>query len=342
MKRKLQHAVAGAFALCCLALFAWWNATKPRVLVLHSYDTEYAWSREVSVGLHRVLDRKNGYSIRWHYMDTKRHPWPDFLRRAGIGAQRVVEQWRPDVVIAIDDDAQKYVMKSYVNDPKIRIVFAGINGDIGAYGYDRAPNATGIVERVPWSAIRETLLGSSLAGRKSEIRVLHLGDLSESVAHDAEQSRHFDWWPLKLAGVHLVETFDEWKARVRAAEGNADVILISNYRRLVDASGSKRLVDPKEVVAWTEANSKLPLIGLNGYYAEDGGMLSVAASPYEQGEVAAGMAVRILDKRASPDTIPVETTRQFIVSIRAASLAARDIRLPVFYESFARATNTYH
>ena len=75
--------------------------------------------------------------------------------------------------------------------------------------------------------------------------------------------------------------------------------------RLVDSSGSKRLTDPKEVVAWTEANSKLPLIGLNSYYAEDGGMLSIAASPYEQGEVAANMAIRILDQRSSPDTLSV-------------------------------------
>lgn len=341
MKKKLQTVLTAVFVVGCVAFFVWWNATKPRILVLHSYDRDYFWTREIDVALHRVFDRRNSYSIRWHYMNTKRNPWEDYVVRAGLGARDVVDEWRPDLVIAVDDEAQEQVMKHYVNRARMHIVFAGINGEIAPYGYADASNVTGILERIPWSAIKDALLASGLARSKPELRLLHLGDATQAVREDARQMQQFDWAPMKLAGVRTVGSFEQWKAEVLLAPQVADVILLGNYRGLTDAADSMRLVDPAQVVAWTEANSKLPVIGFKVAYGEEGGALAIAASPYEQGEAAARMAIRILDSRIPPSQIPVASTRQFVVSIDGAALAARGIGLPSFYESFARATNTY-
>jgi ABC-type uncharacterized transport system substrate-binding protein len=44
---------------------------------------------------------------------------------------------------------------------------------------------------------------------------------------------------------------------------------------------------------------RLPIIGVNGFTVEDGAKFAVATSPFEQGEIAAKMAVQILSGKSS-------------------------------------------
>ena len=101
------------------------------------------------------------------------------------------------------------------------------------------------------------------------------------------------------------------------------------------------LVDGRDVVKWTEANSPLPLIGFKVAYSDEGGAVTIAASPFEQGEGAAAMAIDILDNGKSPRDIPVVTGREFVVPINASGRSASLLGLPPIYESFARAINAY-
>jgi hypothetical protein len=339
---RVRNALITLFILGCAAFLAWWTISKPRILILQSYDPDYTWSRELAVALHRVLDARPGYAVRQHYMDTKRHTSKEFLVRAGVTAHRVIEEWHPDLVIAVDDDAQEFVMKSYVDQDGMRIVFAGLNGDIAPYGYDRAHNVTGILERVPWRAIRDALLSSNLGRTRTALRLVYIADNGESSRDDAEDLKKFDWAPLRVTAIRRVDTFDEWKVQIERAGREADAILIGNYRLLAVSPGAKQLVDPKEVVAWTEAHSKRPLVGFKVAYGEEGGSLAISTSPYEQGEVAARMALQILEKKVSPMDIPIVSSQQFVVSVREAAVRAHGLELPPLYEAFALATNNFH
>ena len=250
------------------------NVNKPRVLVLHSYDTEYSWTRDISTGLTRTFSNK-AYTMRWHYMDTKRNPDEAFKQRAGLLARRIIDDWNPTVIIAIDDDAQRYAVKNYVDHPKIKIVFAGINGEIAPYGYDKAQNVTGILERKQWQSVKN-LIGESVrprvpAGRA--VKIAYVGDTSGSVKEDTQFLEAFDWQPFVLHRSKLVKTFDEWKTDVRRAEAEADVLITTNYRRIqLPADDPKKMVSPEELVKWTEDNTpEVLVIGTNGFYVEDGG-----------------------------------------------------------------------
>jgi ABC-type uncharacterized transport system substrate-binding protein len=121
-------------------------------------------------------------------------------------------------------------------------------------------------------------------------------------------------------------------------------LITTNYRRIQEtADDPKRLVDPAELVKWTEdATPKIPVIGTNGFYVEDGGMIALATSPFEQGEVAARMAVQILEKKKDPKSIPVQSTQEFIVYMRADRIRSNNFHTPRVYESFARAMNNYY
>jgi ABC-type uncharacterized transport system substrate-binding protein len=316
-----------------------YNLHKPRVLVLHSYDLSYPWTREVSVGVHRVLDEHSHFAVRWFYMDTKRHPEKEFKQKMGLSAQQSIDRWNPDVIIAVDDDAQEFVTRHYVNHPRIKIVFAGVNGGVESYGFVGADNVTGIFERKDFPALKEALLALRWPRTATgPLRVMHIGDTSSSVGHDDQHMREFDWAPLINLPSRRVGTFDGWKKAVIDAQDKTDFIITTNYRKIGRSDSDKALVPPEEVVAWTVANSRVPLVGSNGFFVEDGGELAIGTSPFEQGEVATRMAIRLLGGKAAKD-IPHATTRQFVVYMRSARLRQRSIQLPPLYEAFARATN---
>jgi len=325
-----------------LLLLGWYNASKPSILVLHSYDPDYAWVRDINVGLNQVLDKKYLYQVRWYYMDTKRHPSPAFKASAGIAARNVVATTRPDVIIAVDDDAQEYVARHFANDPRIRIVFTGVNREAADYGYASAANVTGVLERLPLHAMGEAVRAARhLSNLARPVRIAYIGDRSETVDGDASQIRHHDWAPLRLDGVLQVDTWPAWQAGVRALGARSDVLLVSGYRRLRRSSLDATLVPAREVVAWTEAHSRAPVISFNGFHIEDGGMLAIGTSPYEQGSAAGRLALRIvLDGRAA-HTLPVTTSREFVVSMSESRMRARRFALPRVYEAAARIGNLY-
>jgi len=338
--KRIYLSLIGLFLIATVVVTIVYNHNRPRVLVLHSYDNSYPWTRDVSVGVRRVLDDHPHLAVRWFFMDTKRHPAKAFKEQSGLAARKSIDRWRPDVLIAIDDDAQQYVASHYVGHPQLKVVFAGVNGGVEPYGYAGADNVSGILERKALRALKETLLElGTKSGRSGPWRLVHIGDTSGSVDHDEHHMEDFDWAPLQRLPSQRPATLAEWQAAVLAAQEQADFIVTTNYRRIARKKGSKELVPPEEIVAWTVANSRIPVVGTNGFFVEDGGELAIGTSPYEQGEVAARMALRLLDG-ASTQALPHQSSRQFVVHMRSARLRARGIELPPLYESFAQATNS--
>ena len=93
---------------------------------------------------------------------------------------------------------------------------------------------------------------------------------------------------------------------------------------------------------WTEENSPVPVIGTNPFNTEDGAMLSVGVSPYEQGETMAEMARMIIEKGVAPKAIPIRTSHQYVVAFRKSALERRHMKVPQIFEAFARATENYY
>lgn len=332
-----------AFFIVMAGVSLWVNIQKPRLLILHSYSTDYIWTQEVNEGFDRVLADVVGVTVRYHYMKTKRFSDKDSLRRAGIAAQEAIEREKPDVVLAVDDYAQKLAASRFVDHPDIKIVFAGINGGIEPYGYDQANNVTGILERKPVVALREILL--TLADHRpgeTAPRAVYLADLAYSSRRDAEYLARFDWAPLRYLPVLQAADFEDWKRKVMALADKTDILLVSGYRKLPRSASDSAFSDPGEVAAWTEANSPVPVVGLNIFNSADGIMLSVGVSPYEQAEVSANMALDIIQGRREIADVPITTSRQYVVGMSRAALERRGFKMPGYLEAFARATDNYY
>ena len=330
-KRQISAGLCLLFLAAIFSTAVVFNGSKPQLFILHSYNAEYAWTRDIDSGLNPVLAALHGVSVARHYMDTKRHADPQWLRRAGIIARRAIERSRPRVLIAVDDLAQELAAKHYVNHPQIDIVFAGVNAGIEAYGYPQAANVTGIFERKLLAAVRETILAFRRDGRplSDSPRLLYVLDPSPSLLNDRPLIDAFGWQPVAYLGSRVARDFAHWKEIVTTYSPRVDVLMVANYRKL------PRSVDPREVMQWTDRHSVAPVIGINAFNVEDGAMLSIGPSPYEQGEVAARMASRIVTESIRAGEIPMQHSRQYVIAIHRPAMQRRRLELPLIYEAYA-------
>jgi len=340
---RLPQWLALLFFVCAGAYLVHLNTSRPRILVVQSYFNDYSWTRDIDAGIRRALNNPTAYTVRWHYLDLKRHTDEPFRKRAANSAIKVIEDWKPDVILAVNDAAQQYVAKNYVNHPTIKIVYAAINGEPSKYGYDKANNVTGIVERKALVALRETMIEVAKAKgiAADKVRFINIGDRSDSILANERYILEQDWAPIKLVDSKLVASFDEWKKVVIDAEKTADFIIFANYRNLLKTPGkAKNFVSAKTVMEWTEKNSVAIPLGMQGFNVEDGAPISVGPSPLEQGEISGDMAEAIILGKA-PKDIPTESTRQYVVYMSESKLKARKLTIPAIHEAFARAANTY-
>lgn len=314
------------------------------ILILHSYAPDYSWVRDVNEGIKRVLQNKSFINIQWHYMNTKNHPDMQYKKKAGATAIKVIDFVSPDVLLTIDDDAQEFAAEFYKNKPNIYIVYAGVNALPQRYGYDKANNVVGILERIPMSGIKDIIfLLAEQKGIKRIPRISHVSDNSKVVQFD-DFNMHSskDWSPLILGPSFLVETFDEWKKVILEADKHMDFMLISNYRKiLLSKDSNNKFVPYKEAMQWAFDHSPVPIIGINGFVCEDGAAISIATSPFEQGEVAMQMAMDLALGKKKIEEIQIAQTSQYIVVMNEARLSKSKIYLPSTYKAFAKAIDRY-
>ncbi|MBF0195815.1 MAG: hypothetical protein HQL71_14750 [Magnetococcales bacterium] len=370
MKPWINKGMMLLFFVCIVVYLVWSAIHRPRVLVLQSYGLDYDWTRDVNNSIKKGFLGKP-YDVQYHFMDTKTHSDPEFKYIAGSRARKRINNWKPDVLIAVDDNAQSLVAVCYMDSakvninnirsaknpavraifgqcrkdhPDLKVVFVGIGAEPEDYGYNGQNNVTGILERMDHPALLETIIQIANVQKKSKMVVTAPIDDSTSGIYnlDGLQNLKKEAAPFGVTiQPQQIKTFAKWKQMVEKANKNADLLLISNYHTIkCNSSPKSARVSPGDLIAWTQANSSIPGLGGWGFYVTDGGMLSVAVSPFEQGEVAARLAIKILEG-AKPSSLPIETTHQSIIFMNKALEQYYGLSLPRIYEAFARATDNF-
>ncbi len=344
IKHKLVIPVVLIIAL--FSFFAKFNSQRQDILVIHSYFSDYSWTNDVTEGMQQVFGGKTFFKVHYHYMDTKRHSSPEFIRKSGAMTRKMIDSMQPKIIICIDDNAQRYVGAYYKNDPNINVIFGGVNAKEGSYGYDAsAKNVTGIYERIPFEGLKETInMVAASQGKHGEFKIAHLSDTSATVKKDDGHFHAFDQWGnIKLQRSRLVATFSEWKKEVLSANKELDFLVVSNYRTVSrHADNPEEHVSPAEIMKWTVENATIPVIGINAFVAQDGGGIAVAASPYEQGEVTAQMALDIIEHGKKASDIPSQKTEQFVVGINQSVLDKTETNLQQIYTAFSKIAKRFY
>ncbi|MES2280722.1 MAG: hypothetical protein V4542_04855 [Pseudomonadota bacterium] len=338
MKKGLAAALTGTFLLVALLLLGGFNLAKPRILVLHSADRNTPSAIRVNDGIRGVLDKnRQPLSLRWHYLAIDSLPDEAHREDAGKEGQRAVEQFNPDVILAVDDEAQQYVASRYAGKARPKIVFAAIDREPAAYGYAGAANVTGVSEVLPLAAIRETLL---LLRQQKPARVAVIGNTSPTGKGELRQVQAFDWAPHTLVELQSPADFASWQAAVKGLDGRADVLLVLAHDGLKAGPASRDIVAGTTVVRWIEAHSKPLPVGIRAEFVERGGGLGIGPSSRAMGEAAATMTMTWL-KSASASAPPLADGTHYSVAVRDAPLRARNVSLPSVYIEAARLNNLY-
>ena len=298
-------------------------AANPRIVVVESYHADFIWDHDYRDVLMEMLGGR--YSLEFFEMDTKRLPQ---ALHAGM-AQKALARIRaaqPALVILGDDAALKHLGEP-LDKLDIPAVYLGINGNPRNYGQMNFRNITGVLERPLIK--RNIVFIRRIIPSLRKVLVLFDNDLTSRLTYD----EMFNGKPSILiegmqADLKLCKTLDDWKRSIRSAPDYGYQITIAGlYHTLTRPNG--KVADAEEVIAWASAHTRLPLFALWGFaVGQHKAIGGLVLSSREQGKVAAGIAMDILERGAKPsERLPV-TARQGDFLFSRSELARFNLVLP--------------
>ena len=273
-----------------------------KVLYVDSYHQGYAWSDGIESGIHEVLDG-TGVELKIVRLDTKQNPDVDFGEAAGSDAKSEIETFNPDVVIACDDNAQKYLVVPYFKESSLPFVFCGVNWDATVYGYPTS-NVTGMVEvELPDQLVE--LLKVYANGEK--LGYLSIDTETERKIFETYNERFFDG----QMQPYWVTTQEEFKEAFLTAQQEMDILFMGN-------NAGSDIWDESEMQQFIFENTTIPTGSINDWMAPYA-LLTLAKSSKEQGEWAAQSALLILDGTSVTDIAVAENKKgELIVNLEIA------------------------
>lgn len=304
------------FSVAAMVIALWGSAWAGsyegrRILWVESYHEGFAWSDGVARGVAKILDG-SGAQLKVVRMDTKRNASPDHARKAAEEAMQVVREFGPEVVMASEDNAQRYFVVPFLKGGDIPVVASGINWDASEYGYP-APNVTGMVE--------VNLLGEA----RSVLRKFARGDRTGFVAADTESERKnleiYNARDFKgsLDGF-LVSRFAEFGAAFEEVQARSDMLIMGG-------NGGIEGWDDAAAREFLLGHTRVPTGSFDDYLAPYV-IFTFAKDPEEQGEWMAAAALRVLDGE-SPAAIPMVENRRVRLIVNLKLARAAGIVLPV-------------
>ncbi len=273
-----------------------------KALIIESYHPDLAWTHQCEQGIIEVLGKD--CSVSAVYMDTKRVPEKEFALKAEM-AWKTYQALKPDLVFIGDDNALKLLGPRFAK-TDVPVVFFGINDNPRNY-FDSLPaNMTGILERtpvIPWVRHLERVVPWA----RNALILMDRSLTSEAILDVVFQGRKKLVVGRVSLEYRLVGDMDTWKKTVLHSK-KMDYILMPTFHAVKNGKGAP--VSPEEVVAWTSANSQVPVFTNQDYAVWDkGGVGAYVLYGKAHGKMAAKIALDILEKRSVPARIPPVTDR---------------------------------
>ncbi len=198
------------------------SIVRGKVLIINSYHRGYAWSDDIETGVSGVFNKHPEIEHKFHRMDTKRNASEEFKKTAAIKAKDLIESWKPDVVIASDDNASKYLVVPYYKDADLPFVFCGVNWDATPYGYP-FKNVTGMVE----VALIDELVKTLKTYAKGD-RIGFLAPDLTSTRKDLDFYKIFSG--IKFSEEIFIKSFSEWKAAYLKFQNSVDILIVPPWQ----------------------------------------------------------------------------------------------------------------
>jgi ABC-type uncharacterized transport system substrate-binding protein len=278
---------------------------KLRILHIMSYHSPWEWTDDLMRGF---KDELAGMDIEFRSfeMDTKRNNSEEWKQKAANQAMILIDTWKPDLVYATDDNAQKYVVKRYLN-TRTPFVFSGVNAAPEEYGYPGSSNITGVLEHEHF--VQTVNLLKEIVPRVRKLAIIVDEDPTwNGVIERMKATASTELRDLEFISWDVIHSFDEYKSKILKYQDSIDAVGLLGIHTFKD--DRNRNVSWQEVLRWTAENSRLPDFSFWKDRITCGTLCAVYVSGYEQGRAAGRIARGILEEGQSPSSFPMQPTRK--------------------------------
>jgi ABC-type uncharacterized transport system substrate-binding protein len=323
-----------------LGLLFLYNMHRPRIMVVHSYDPTLDIVKDFDNGTKKVLENEIEPVIQIYYMNMLNKSTIRQRITSGYEAKAAINRFRPKILIAVGDEAQEFAAKFYVGKKKMRVLFSGVKGDIQKFGYEPGKNVGAVIEE-PQMHELNILINDMFEGKKN-IRLAHLGDTSTMVNLTEKILIRHAWKNVSFTDSVKVNSYTDFKEAATMLSKQCDVLLISSYRALKNVENVEDEIVSDEMMKWVVKNTSIPIISTLGYTVEDGAGAAIVSSAYDQGMMAMGSALTMLNNE---HFLPNVLSKVFAVFLNEDHISERGVCMPSIYKSFAVGTQklfNYH
>ncbi len=297
------------FVLICASQ----TALAERCLFVSSYHPGYDWADGIEKGIRSVLSGK--CDLKQINMDTKRNKDPEYIQAKALEIKNFIDEWKPDVLIAADDNASKYLVMPYYRDAELPVVFCGINWTVQEYGYPYK-NVTGMIEVSPIREMFEKI--QQILSNPRVGAYLGANTLTEQKSYERFK-RVAQKYNIRLES-RLSSTMSDWSRNYIDAQKGDFLILgtTSGINDWDDDAASRTVYEHAAKLSLTDYDWMMAYALI--------GMTKVAE---EQGRWAANTALKIL-AGTDPSSIPIIPNRDWDMYINAGMLARSSLELPQY------------
>jgi ABC transporter substrate binding protein len=312
-----------------------------RVFIVASYQKDHVCGGPQEKGILRGINREGWFEgmnleARRFYMDTKRkNTGPEAMKRLAKEALGLIDEFAPDVVVVVDDNAFREVGLALAGRPDLAVVFTGMNGQPEAYNAAQpfmetrekpGLNVTGVYESLYAARSLKVMQAAipDLKGRK----VVGITDYSPT---GEALTTQFDLELGKLDGdvrweLKRVKDWAEYIRLIKTLNEDKEVGAIYPVGLSLRVS-RKRTYTAPEIFEWTTENSRKPEMALN-YYFSKLGLFGGAAVDFEaMGFLAGKKAGKILSGEKAGD-IPIEDAPDYAIVFNLKRARKLGIEIP--------------
>lgn len=300
------------------------GTAKNKVLVVHSYhESQKGHVVAMTQGIIEALNECRP-EIRFFHMDTKRKNNLEWKITAGKKASELMSQYNPDLVIAMDDNAQEYFVKHHAGKKKRPFfVFGGVNAEPEKYGFP-AENVTGVIERPNIGESIDLLLKIAPEVKK----IVLISDKSATTDPFHEYAATLDL-PVEIIASLQPETVSEWKRVIEKYKDVADAFGVYVIRTIKDTRTNK-MAGEIELMAYLNEQVKKPTVGFFDTAGQSGALCGISVSMMEQGYASAAIACEILQGKKPADFEIRPTSRgKIFLNLVTAEKLGLDIRYSI-------------
>ncbi|OGV54656.1 MAG: hypothetical protein A2017_19245 [Lentisphaerae bacterium GWF2_44_16] len=262
-------------------------------------------------GFERIIV-SHGISYKIIHMNTKGNDSKEYCEKMALEAKKIIDEYKPDILIASDDPASKYLMMPYYSKSDIPIVFCAVNWDASIYGYPYK-NSTGMIEI---DFIEETVGFLKKYAKGERMAYICPNDETSRKVAKIYNENFFNG----NLSIHIVNDFTEFKKVFLDTQQEADMIILYNKEGIRDWNN-------REAKDFLMTETKVPT-GSNNPIMSEFVLISMPKAPEEFGIFAAEAAVNVLKGKKASD-IPVLTNKKTILTVNMTLADKLGIVLPL-------------